>query len=263
MLELNKIHFGDCYELIKLIPDKSVDLIVTDPPYQIDNTKAGGKSELSRSIQGMNDELERNELGEGIDFSILDEFVRVMKKINCYIWCNHKQIPDYLDFFVKEQGCSFDILIWNKTNALPLFNNKYLTDKEYCLYFRKGGYCNPSNYEDAKTVFYEPINIKDKQHYRHPTIKPLKVIRALIRNSSREQDVILDPFIGSGTTAVAAQETGRQFIGMELNEKYHKIAVDRVEGFLANGQASMFGSKMLDNYESVFDAVSDSRRVEK
>ena len=82
-----------------------------------------------------------------------------------------------------------DIIIWNKTNALPLFNNKYLSDKEYCLYFRKGGYCSPKSYEDAKTVFLYPINIKDKKKWKHPTIKPEALIRKLIRNSSRENDM--------------------------------------------------------------------------
>lgn len=82
-----------------------------------------------------------------------------------------------------------DIIIWNKTNALPLFNNKYLSDKEYCLYFRKGGYCSPKSYEDAKTVFLYPINIKDKKKWKHLTIKLETLIRKLIRNSSRENDM--------------------------------------------------------------------------
>lgn len=136
---LNKITCGDCYKLIKELPDKSVDLIITDPPYLIENTKAGGKSDLAKSIQVMNNELLNDELTQGIKQDILVEFMRVMKIPNLYIWCNHKQIPMYLDFFVSKNKCSFDILIWNKTNAMPLFNNKYLTDKEYCLYFRRGG----------------------------------------------------------------------------------------------------------------------------
>ena len=82
-----------------------------------------------------------------------------------------------------------DIIILNKTNALPLFNNKYLSDKAYCLYFRKGGYCSPKSYEDAKTVFLYPINIKDKKKWKHPTIKLQALIRKLIRNSSRENDM--------------------------------------------------------------------------
>lgn len=223
------LYQGDCLELIKNIPDGSVDLVVTDPPYLIENTKAGGKSKLAKSIQNMNDQIENNNLTKGFNERILDELVRVMKKINIYIWCNHKQIPMYLDYFVKEKGCSFDVLIWNKSNAMPLFNNKYLTDKEYCLYFRKSAYCNPQCYQDAKTVFYQPINAKDKKKYGHPTIKPLNIIQTLICNSSKEGDTVLDCFMGSGTTGVACVNTGRKFIGMELEENYFNIAKERIE----------------------------------
>ena len=220
---------GDCLKLMKEIPDGSIDLIVTDPPYLIENTKAGGKSNLAKSIQNMNDQIQNSNLTNGFDIKILDELVRVMKKINIYIWCNHKQIPMYIDYFVKGLNCSFDILIWNKTNAMPLFNNKYLTDKEYCLYFRKSAYCNPQSYEEAKTVFHQPINAKDKKQYQHPTIKPLNIIQTLIRNSSKEGDIILDPFLGSGTTAVAAVNTNRHYIGFELDEKYFDIACKRLD----------------------------------
>ena len=91
---------------------------------------------------------------------------------------------------------------------MPLFNNKYMTDKEYCLYFRKGAYCNPKDYASAKTVFYQPINAKDKKQYGHPTIKPLNIIQTLIENSSTRGQTILDPFMGSGTTGVAAIKAG-------------------------------------------------------
>lgn len=228
-MELNYIEQGDCLKLIRQIPDKSIDLIITDPPYLIKNTKAGGKSALAKSIQGMNDEIKQNELTEGFDPLILPEMLRVLKKINIYIWCNAKQIPMYLDFFVKENKCSFDVLIWNKTNAMPLFNNKYLSDKEYCLYFRKNGYCQPQSYEDAKTVFYQPINTKDKKKYKHPTIKPLNIIETIIKNSSHEGDVIFDPFLGSGTTAVAAVNTNRHYIGFEKDPKYFEIACQRLD----------------------------------
>lgn len=245
MLELNKIYNADCYELIKQLPDKSVDLILTDPPYLIENTKAGGKSDLAKSIQKMNTEIENSKITEGINFDILIDFIRVCKKPNIYIWCNHKQIPMYLDFFVNKNDCSFDILIWNKTNAMPLFNNKYLTDKEYCLYFRKNAYCNPQSYEEAKTIFSLPINLRDKDKFIHPTIKPLSIIKTLIENSSQPNDIILDPFIGSGTTAVAAKETGRRYIGMEIDKRYYDIACDRVQGITAHGQYSLFGEGII------------------
>ena len=238
--ELNNIYCEDSYKAIKDIPDKSIDLIVTDPPYLIESTTGGKGNQLGKSITNMNEQLAQGEFTKGITNELLEEMIRVMKKPNIYIWCNHKQIPQYLEFFVKERGFSFDILIWNKTNAVPLFNNKYLTDKEYCLYFRNGGYCNPPNYESAKTIWEQPINIKDKKLYNHPTIKPLNMIKGIIENSSKEGDLVLDLFIGSGTTAVAANELNRKFIGFEIDPQYHKIAVDRVNGITAHGQTSIF-----------------------
>lgn len=224
----SKLLQGDCLELLATIPNESVDLIVTDPPYQIDNTKAGGNSKLAKSIQKMNNEIEAANICDGFNLKVLEEMVRVMKKINCYIWCNAKQIPMYLDYFVKQRGCTFDVLVWVKTNATPLFNNKYLTDKEYCLYFRRGGYCNPMDYESAKTAYFQPLNTKDKKVYLHPTIKPLNIISTLIKNSSKEGDVVLDPFMGSGTTGVACARLNRQFIGMEINPEYFKMAELRI-----------------------------------
>lgn len=193
----------------------------------------------------MNNEIANAGLVSGININILDELYRVMKKVNIYIWCNHKQIPSYIDYFVKNKNCAFDILIWNKTNATPLFNNKYLTDKEYCLYFRKGGYCCPKNYDDAKTIWQQPINIEDKKLYKHPTIKPLNIIKTLIKNSSKENEVVLDCFLGSGTTCVAAKELNRQYIGFELNPTFYQIAVDRLNNIDQNGQLylDLFGGQ--------------------
>lgn len=95
---IDKIILGDAYSLIKDIPDNSIDLIITDPPYQINNTNAG-KSSITHKLNKYNKELELNNLTDSIDVKILEDFYRVLKKPNIYIWCNHKQIPMYLDFF--------------------------------------------------------------------------------------------------------------------------------------------------------------------
>ena len=168
--------------------------------------------------------------------TILDDLVRVMNKINIYIWCNIAQIKSYLDYFIGKLDCSFEILIWNKTNAMPLFNNKYLSDKEYCLYFRKRGYCNPPTYQKGKTVFCLPTTQKEKKKYHHPTIKPLSIIERFIENSSRENETILDCFMGSGTTGEAVVNIGgnRKFIGMEINEEYYNTAKERIEEAIRN-----------------------------
>jgi site-specific DNA-methyltransferase (adenine-specific) len=226
-IELNHIYNGDSNKLVKLIVDNSIDLVIIDPPYKI-RKKTDEFNSLAKAVKKCNEELQRDNLINEYDKSILEELVRVMKKINIYIWCNGEQIPAYIDFFVNKYKCKMDILVWNKTNAMPLFNNKYLTDKEYCLYFRKGGYCNPSNYEDAKTVFQLPINFKDKKKWIHPTIKPISIIRTIIRNSSKEGDIVLDCFLGSGTTAVACILENRNYIGIEINKKYYDIAIERI-----------------------------------
>ena len=226
---LNKIYNEDCLIGIKKIPDNFIDLVIIDPPYQINNHNVKYDSELARSIINYNNELYDTKLTNGYDYKILDELIRVLKKINIYIFCNGEQIPFYIKYFVVDRKCKMDIIIWNKTNALPLFNNKYLSDKEYCLYFRKGGYCSPKNYEDAKTVFYYPINIKDKKKWKHPTIKPEELIRKLIRNSSKEGDIVLDSFMGSGTTAISCIKENRNFIGYEINKEFYKICLKRIK----------------------------------
>lgn len=228
MIETNKIYCCDCLDGLKRLPDNCVDLVMTDPPYLIKETKAGGHSRLTRSIQPVNDLIKENGLDLGMDLSILPEIIRVMKRINCYIWCNKAQIPDYLDFFVGNLRCSFDILIWWKTNPPPTCHNKYLSDKEYCLYFRKGGYCNPTSYQAAKTIFHQSLNVQDKKQYPHPTIKPLNIIKTLIENSTRPGEVVLDPFLGSGTSAVACLELGRKYIGYEINQGYFETAQKRI-----------------------------------
>lgn len=227
MLETNQIYCGDSKELINNIEDNSIDLVVIDPPYKI-RPKTSGNGSLAVAVQKYTGELERDNLTNEYDKTILNDLIRVMKKINIYIWCNGEQVPYYIDFFVKQNKCKMEILIWNKTNAMPLYSNRYLSDKEYCLYFRKKGFCQPKNYEDAKTIYLSTLNIKDKQKYGHPTIKPLPLIRKLIRNSSNENDVVLDCFIGSGTTAVASILENRKFIGFEINKKYYDIALKRI-----------------------------------
>ena len=228
---LNVIYNEDCLIGIKKIPDKSIDLVITDPPYKINNHCAGGNTNLSDNLNKYNQELYDSKLTKGYNYKILDELLRVMKKINIYIFCNGEQIPFYIDYFMLQRKCKMDIIIWNKTNALPLFNNKYLTDKEYCLYFRKGGYCCPQNYDDAKTVFYYPINIKDKRKWKHPMIKPELLIRKLIRNSSKEKDVILDCFMGSGTTAICCIKENRNFIGFEIDKNFYETSLKRIKEF--------------------------------
>ena len=96
------------------------------------------------------------------------------------------------------------------------------------LYQRAEPLCQPDSYEKAKTVYFQPINIYDKKDYPHPTINPLNIIKNLIENSSRPGDLVLDPFLGSGTTAAACLELGRNYLGYEINPEYFGTAEKRI-----------------------------------
>ena len=131
-------------------------------------------------------------------------------------------------------------MFWGKTNPTPTCNGKYLSDVEYCLMFREKGTLIGGTYETKSKYYISTTNTNDKDKFEHPTIKPLEVVKNHIINSSKENDIVLDCFCGSGTTCVAAKETGRKYIGIEIDPEYHKIAVDRLNGITANGQTSIF-----------------------
>lgn len=217
----NKLILGNCIEELDRLSDKSIDLIITDPPYVLD-TVGGGfmkKREYKEEIRG---------ISNGFDVEVLDKLVRVMKKINIYIWCSKSQIIDLLDFFVGKHNCNWNLITWHKTNPAPACNNKYLSDTEYCLFFREKGVPIYGSYHTKKTYYVSPLNTKDKKKYNHPTIKPVEYIENFIVNSSSENDIVLDPFMGSGTTGVACKKLNRKFIGMEIDEDYFNTAKQRI-----------------------------------
>ena len=242
MVEPNNIYLGDAYELIKQLKDHSVDLIITDPPYAIEGIHGSGILKSRPANQQTYNEIRDSDLDKGIDLKILDDLVRVMKKINIYIWCNKTQIYDYMTYFVKERNCSFEILIWAKENPIPFCGTHYLCDKEYCLYFWEQGAPVSIPYDRARTYFISKTNQDDKKDYGHPTIKPIELIETLIKNSTGGGSnlVVLDPFVGSGTTCLAAKRLGHQWIGFEINEKYYKIACDRLNGINQKGEMNLF-----------------------
>ena len=170
------------------------------------------------------------DITEGIDYEILKEFVRVMKKINIFIWCSKSQILPIMKYFIEDKKCNFEILTWNKTNPIPCANNTWLSDIEYCLYFREKGVRLNDDYFLKSKFYTSEINKKDKDLFGHPTIKPLELVKRHLLHATKENEVVLDTFLGSGTTAVACKELNRQYIGFELDEKYYKIANERLNG---------------------------------
>lgn len=219
-----KLYNDDCLKVLRMIESNSVDLVIVDPPYQFDNAAGGGA--FGSAAKRYRDELKNANIINGFNKEILDELCRVLKKINIYIWCNKSQITDYLNYF---KNCSFNIISWHKTNPVPACSNHYIPDTEYCLFFREKCVNLYGNYDTLKTYYITPLNIEDKKKYNHPTIKPLNIIKNFVINSSKENDVVLDSFMGSGTTGEAALSLKRNFIGIEIDSEYFNTAKKRIE----------------------------------
>lgn len=227
------IRQGDCLELMKEIPDGSIDLIVTDPPYEIVAGGAGGafgadKRSYHNQYASLDNVKKAGIKCSGFDIAVLDEFCRIMKKVNIYIWCSKLQIRKLLEYF-EERGCYTDILTWHKTNPVPTCNNTYLSDTEYLIFARQKGVRVYGTYSTKRKFYVTPTNKADKDKYGHPTIKPLDILQNIIINSSNVDEIVFDPFMGSGSTCVACVNTKRRYIGFELDEKYFDIAKKRIE----------------------------------
>jgi DNA modification methylase len=252
-MELNKVYLGDAYKLIKELPDKSVDCIYTDVPYLI--VKGGqGKSKLGKRIYKRNQELKDADIYNGFDYkNIIKEYIRVSKQINIFIWLSKSQILNVLnEFHIYDKNILFDILVWNKQNPVPSTNNIWLPDLEYAVHFREKGVRLNDGYNLKSKWYQSPINKSDKDLYDHPTIKPLELVKRHILHITQEKDIVLDTFLGSGTTAVACKETNRNYIGYENNEEYFKIAVDRLNNI------TQVERRMKDNgVLNIFDFLGD------
>ena len=222
-----KLYQGDCLEVMKGISDRSIDLVVTDPPYEISTSGAGMYKQADKQYV-----KELNDMKDGFSEEVLDELCRAMKKINIYFFCSQKQIIPLLNYFVKKKKCNWNILSWHKTNPIPACGNKYLTDTEFILFFREKGVKVYGSFDTKRTWYATPLNQSDKKKYGHPTVKPLSILENLVVNSSQEGEVVLDCFMGSGSTGVACKNLNRNFIGIELDEHYFNIAKERIN--LAN-----------------------------
>ena len=225
MLKTNEIYNMDCMEGLKLLNDNSVDLVIIDPPYLLNLNKVKKPTNMNNYAN------ELLNLKNGFDLKVLDILIQKMKKINIYIYCSKRQVKDLLNYF-SDKNCNHEILTWHKLNPSPLINNNYLPDTEYILFFREKGVKVYGNYHTKRKYYLSLTNKVDKQKYKHPTIKPLELIERHIINSSKEGDLVLDCFCGSGTTLVGAINQNRRYIGFEIDKNYYEIAKKRIEEVL-------------------------------
>lgn len=218
---------GDCLDLMKEIPDRSVDLVVTDPPYRV--TSKGCSGTMGGYWAG-----EKSKKGIIFDHNnisceeYLPELYRVLKdKTLCYVMCNNINLISIITTGIKVGFNFVKCLIWNKGNKIC--GRYYMNCFEYIILFRKGG-DRPINNCGTPDILSVPIKkLKDENNKNlHDTEKPVELAKILIENSSNSGELILDPFMGIGWAGLASKDTGRNFIGIEIDEKYFKIAKERV-----------------------------------
>ena len=220
----NKILHGDCLEHFKNIEDNSIDFVLIDPPYELD-THGGTKNvNLKRKIHDKHIDF----VSGGFDMeSVFNEIERAMKVTNICIFCSNKQLSKTMKFW-EDKNYSVTCLLWKKKNPIPFGNGKYLSDVEFIVYARgKNAPFNNLSVKEKSKVF----EYSSPKKRIHDTEKPVKLLEKLIIIHSNENDVVLDCFGGSGSTAEACLKTNRCFIIIEILEYYYNEIVKRVNDF--------------------------------
>jgi len=242
-MDYNYIKNVDCFseDGLRAIPDKSIKLVITDPPY-LHNKGGGkthgteGKSKIANSSMYNFDSpmmKDMSSFGGNEINNMMNEFKRIMIKLNCYIFTNDTLIPYYLNWALTNKK-KWTILTWEKPLSI-LNRNRFSQNLEYIVRIYDNGTAlnlldidtcpNKKDYYSKNRKFNPPRG-KDK---RHPTQKPIEYIKGLIELNSNECDIILDPFIGGGTTAIACKELNRNYIGFEKEQEYYDIAINELK----------------------------------
>lgn len=255
-MKTNVLYIGDCRKIIpEKIDKESIDLIYADPPYNLsskntlknENNKTGGSwYRMSEDWDMMSPE----EYAQFTDEWVCESYNVLKPNGSLYMSCAYHNIADVL-LSIKKLGMKVNnIITWHKSNAMPNMTKRVYTHcTEYVVWAVKGAKwifnykelkeINPERQKDGQLkgmsdVWILPV-VQGKERIKredgraaHPTQKPQEMLKRIIIASSNEGDIILDPFLGSGTTAVVAQRLRRQWIGIEKEEKYVEIAKKRI-----------------------------------
>lgn len=212
-----ELHNGDCLDYLRTLDDGSIDLILTDPPY-------GMAYQSSRRTA--TDKFEKIKHDDNIDWfeDFISECYRVLKDdSHAYIFCNEYNVSNFRNLQEKVGFKNKRTLIWVKNNhtsgdLLGDYGNK----TEYINFMHKGRRLLNGK-RGTNVLEYKKILSND-----HPTEKPVDLLQYLIEKSSNIGDVVLDPFMGVGSTGVACNNSYRDFIGIEINEGYFEVANKRI-----------------------------------
>lgn len=246
---LNKNHEADCIKLMAEMPRDKVHLIVTDPPYNASN---GGVNNPNNKTGGayykVNEKWDKfDNYSDYLDFTRkwVKEADKVLAPSGSIMICGSLHNIGEVIIALKELDYKFiNLITWKKTNPMPNITKRTLTHStEFVVWFAKSSGWT-FNYKDMKkynggkqlrdvwefSLCQGPERIKGKNgRAAHPTQKPLELFSRLIEMGSNKEDIVLDPFMGSGTTAVAAEMINRNWIGIDNNKEYIDIADKRVK----------------------------------
>ena len=222
-----KLYNDDCIKKIATMPRNKVDAIITDPPYNISR---------DNNFKTMN--------RAGIDFGEWDKDFDLVSWIkycepvlkkggNIVIFNSWKNMSYIVDELEKNNFEVKDLIRWEKTNPMPRNRDRrFITDYEVAVWAVKKGdkwtFNRLSETYERPEIVCGVTSKKEKIDGGHPTQKPVEVMEWLIKRLSNENDIILDPFMGSGSTGVACKNTNRRFIGIELDKDYYNIAIKRL-----------------------------------
>ena len=227
---------GDSRDLIKRIPDKFVDFILTDPPYNIGKFSTGniplpGRTPMNNDVADW----------DHIDFNPeewADEFLRILKPTgNLFIFTSYNQLGRWYNCLDHRFDTS-QFMIWHKTNPAPkIFKAGFLNSCEmiFCCWNKKHTW-NFISQAEMHNFIESPISMSPERlkNPKHPAQKPVSILKKMITIASNENDIVFDPFMGVGSSGVAAIELKRRFIGFEINKEYFEAAKQRIETKLEN-----------------------------
>ena len=231
-----EIILGDAIAFMKTLPDGSVDAIITDPPYgteEFAKSRGHGRSRLGRANH-VDDGWDSMESAVNLADKYMAESVRVLKKKgNLFQFSSFESIGRLVDtapgqLYYKTWG------VWHKTNPIPInMKIRYVSSVEAWVHWVNGAKTGTFNTNGKPVHNFIETGLTpagEKKHGKHSTQKPLSVMRWAVETLTNPGDLILDPFAGSGSTLVAAMETGRRSIGVELSEEYCQIIEGRTGG---------------------------------
>ena len=222
-MELNKIYNMDCLIGMEHLLDNSVNVTLTDIPYGEVNRDSNGLRTLDKEAADVF-EIDMN--------TLLNEIYRVTNG-QIIIFCGKEQFSKIYSFFAKKKGTTRSI-IWEKTNPSPMNGQYiYLSGVKHAVWFKPHGR-KVFNAHCKNTVF----TYKSGSRKIHPTQKNVDLFKELITDNTNANEVVFDPFMGSGTTAIACLDTNRQYIGFELDKTYYEKSLERIENHTT--QTSLF-----------------------